>query len=57
MAATQEKDRLEQEKEKRRQEHKKKKAWKEAREVGERCASDDELEEQPDATVKLQFIL
>ena len=57
MAATQEKDRLEQEKEKRRQERKKKKARKEAREVGECRASDDKLEEQPDATVKLQFIL
>ena len=54
VAATQEKDRLEKEKEKKREERKKKKARKEAREAGEPRASDDELEELPDAMVKLQ---
>ena len=57
MAATQEKDRLKQEKKKKQQERKKKKAQKEAREVGEHRASGNKLKEQPDAMVKLQFIL
>lgn len=55
VAATQEKECLEKEKEKRREERKKKKARKEAKEAGERRDSDDELEEQPDATVKPPF--
>ena len=55
VAATQEKDHLKKEKEKKQEERKKKKAQKEAREAGEPGASDDELEELPDAMVKLQL--